>query len=486
MSVPAPEPEHDPAHDWAPGPLGFLSDELAALDAAHQRRHLRPVDAVGPVVDRGGRQLLNFASNDYLGLSTHPHLKRAALDAIAQHGVGAGASRLVSGHLPPHAELEARFAAFKHAQAALLLPTGYMANLAVLCTLPGPGDLICLDKLCHASLIDAARFATLQGAQLRIFPHLNHAKLERLLAAGGEARSAKSEERGARSEERRARSEERGARSQAFEGLDVRSSPRALRSSPRAPRAWAAAPRRFIVTDSIFSMDGDAADLPALCDLAQRYDAILIVDEAHATGVLGDSGAGLAEAQGVADRIHLTVSTASKALGGLGGIITGPRLAIDTLVNRARPFIYTTAVPPAQAATIAAALDVIHAEPQRRTRVLELARRLRAAVASIAHFRGGTIPNPESRIQNDQASARHGPARWEISPIVPVIVGSSEAALHLSAHLESRGILGAAIRPPTVAPGSARVRLSVRADHTDAHLDALIAALRDWRPVAGT
>ncbi len=365
----------------------------------------------GRHVVRGDRTLINLASNDYLGLAEHPHLRETAVAASREHGTGSGAARLVTGHSPLHERVEARFAAFKHAEAALLLPTGYMANLAVLTALARPEDLICLDKLNHASLIDAARAS---GATVRVYPHKGLGKLERLLA-------------------------ERGGRSEAEAGVS-------------------GTPRTFIVTDSIFSMDGDAADLPALCDLAERYDAMLIVDEAHGTGVLGTTGAGLCEHQGVAGRVDVVMSTASKALGGLGGIITGSQLVIDALVNLARPFIYTTAVPPAQVAAIDAALDVIRDEPWRRERLAAVAMRVRDALPA-----------------------------WSLSvdpptPIVPLIVGSAEAAQRLSAHLEAAGFYAPAIRPPTVAPNSSRVRLTLRADLEDAEINRLIDCLAQMKP----
>ena len=282
-------------------------------------RSLRPVDRCARVVQRAGRSLIHFASNDYLALSGHDHLRQAVAQAAQTQGVGSGASALIAGHSQAHADLEQRFARFKHAEAALLLPSGYMANAAVLTALAGPDDAILIDKLVHASLIDAAR---LSGATVRVFPHLGYDKLTRLLE----------------------------------------------KSTAR---------RTLIVTDAVFSMDGDTADLPALCELRDRFGSILIVDEAHATGVLGATGSGLAEHQGVADHIDVTVSTASKALGSLGGIVTSERLVIDTIVNHARSYIYTTAAPPTQVAAIDSALDVIRDEPSRRSRLSDLSTHLR-------------------------------------------------------------------------------------------------------------
>ncbi len=429
-----------------------LTGDLARLERASLRRSLRVVTAVstddhaGLRVQRDGRTLLNFASNDYLALASHPRLKQAATRAIEQFGTGSGASRLVTGHLPPHAAVEARFARFKHAEAALLCPTGYLANLAVLTALAGAGDTIYLDKLCHASLIDAARFS---GATVRVYPHLNTDKLKRLLERQ-ETGSAAQESVDAI--ELAARSQHAADDTSNGEGS----------AEPCLPLSRSS--RRFIVTDAVFSMDGDIANLPSLCDLAEKHDAILIVDEAHGTGVLGESGAGLCEEQGVADRVDIVVSTASKALGGLGGIVTSCREVIDTLVNRARSFIFTTAAPAAQAAAIDAALDVIRDEPVRRQRVRELARSVRQLLHDLQP--AGAAP------PTDAVEAQ--------IPIVPILTGGAPAAIALASHLEQHGILAPAIRPPAVAPGAARVRLSLRADMDDSHLTALRRALELW------
>ncbi len=400
--------------------LGELSDTLHELEQHGLLRSLHVAACDGPIVrSTDGREFINFTSNSYLGLNEHPKMKQAVQQAVQQYGTGSGASLLISGHGPIHEQTEHRFAQFKHAEAAVLLPSGYMANLAVLTALAGPGDLVCLDKLCHASLIDGARAS---GADVRTYPHLTTDKLRRLL--------------------------ERHATDNAC----------GLAGDRRSPRS----PRRFIVTDSVFSMDGDCADMPALCDLAEEFDALLIVDEAHGTGILGQTGAGLCEAQGVADRVHITISTASKALGGLGGIITADKVIIDTLINLARPLIYTTAIPPAQAATILQAVELIRVEPERRQRLQDLTQRLRNGLID----QGWDIP-PQGEF---------------VTPIVPLIVGSASAATTLADHLFAQGLAAPAIRPPTVAPGSARIRLSVRADMSELHIDRLIDALAGFKP----
>ncbi len=352
---------------------------------------------------------LNLAGNDYLNLAHHPKLIAAARQASLDMGVAGGASRLVTGNLPIHGQLESAFTQLKHpndeAFASLLFPTGYMANLGLLTTLANePDDLLLLDKLCHASLIDAARAAP---ATFRTFPHRDTDRAAALLE----------------------------------------------RHRQQHPDAL-----RFLVTDSVFSMDGDTADLPALCELADRYDATVITDDAHATGVLpaAGRGAGLAEAQGVADRVHLTVSTCSKALAGLGGVVTAPRPVIDTLVNEARPFIYTTAPPPAQAAATLAALEVVRDEPERREHLADLSLLLRDALQK----HGWPLPNTQP-----------------VTPIIPLIVGDPDAAISLSDQLTAAGFRAVAIRPPTVAPNTARVRLSLHAGLTHDDIDRLLQAI---------
>jgi 7-keto-8-aminopelargonate synthetase-like enzyme len=438
--------------------LDELRQSLDEQDARSLRRQLiahAPCDGPGGRwIERGGRRLINLASNDYLALAGHRRLIAAAVDATQRYGVGGGASRLVTGNLPLHEEVERRFAAFKHADAALLLPTGYMANLAVLTTLARPGDLICLDKLCHASLIDAARFS---GATVRIFPHLNYNKLRRLLADASAREPVHREHPPAADNHESATGHH----------------PPAIGRPQSAIRHRQSTIRTFIVTDSVFSMDGDVADLPALCDLADEFAATLIVDEAHGTGVLGDTGSGLCEAMGVTGRVDVVISTASKALAGLGGVITACRVVIDTLINFARDFIFTTAPPPAQAATILAALDVVRDEPWRRQRLRELSARVR-------HMLGDIGLGPPA--------ADAGKTAGFATPIVPIIAGSPQAAMALSEHLATAGIHAPAIRPPTVAANAARVRLSLRADLMDGDLlllrDALAELPTDCRPRA--
>jgi len=381
-------------HTWA--------EPLSELDSAGLRRQLQLVESAhGVSMTVAGRELVCFASNNYLGLANHPAIKTAVKSAVDQWGIGSGASRLVCGHCLPHRDLEARLATFKGTQAALVFPTGYQANLAAIRGLAGRGDVILLDKLNHASIIDGARGS---GATVRVFGHRDYRKLERLLERTASVR------------------------------------------------------QRIIVTDSLFSMDGDLADLPRLVELKQRYDAILCIDEAHATGVFGDGGRGVAELMGVEDQIDVTVGTLSKALGGIGGFIAASAEFIDWLINTAGPFIYTTALPTAACQAALAALDLVDREPQRRRTLLTQAEHLRNILAEQGWDIAGSC-----------------------SQIVPIVVNDPKRALALSAALEAEHLWVPAIRPPTVPKGRARLRISLSADHTPEDLDRLIATLDRYR-----
>ena len=396
-------------HAYAAAPSDARSVWLRRLQAAlAQRRHdslfrqLQPVTSgQGPELCLGGRQVVQFCTNNYLGLACDPEVIAASRAALERYGTGAGASRLVAGSMELHHDLEAALAALKGTAAALIFPSGYMANLAVLTTFAGAHDRIISDKLNHASLLDAARFS---GAYHRTFPHRNYARAAALLK----------------------------------------------RAAPAAENPG----QSFIVTDSIFSMDGDWADLPAICRVAEQHQALVAVDEAHATGVFGPTGAGLAEAQGCGARIALHIGTLSKALGSIGGFVAGPREAIDTLINTARPFIYTTALPPACSAAALASLRIVAREPQRRARVLTLAAHVKAELVGMGFD-----------CQDGQ------------SPIIPVIMGSAAAAVEAAAFLRARGIYVPAIRPPTVPPNTARLRIALMATHTDAHIARLLEAM---------
>jgi 8-amino-7-oxononanoate synthase len=352
---------------------------------------------------------IDFSSNDYLGLASHPALARGVLERLVATGaVGAPASRLLRGHTALHERLEERLAAFKGAPAALFLPSGYQANLALLTALVQPADRVLSDCQNHASLIDALRLAR---AHKHILPHLD---------------------------------------------LDAA---RTVLAQPHPGRT-------FWVTESLFSMDGDIAPLGRYAALAEHHGALLVIDDAHATGLYGARGSGLVEELGVADRCLAVVSTGGKALGVAGAFITGPRLLVDFLIQTARPFIFSTAVPPVVLHAIDAALDLVAAEPWRRTRALTLAERLRSTLAAAG------FPPPLGQ-----------------GPIVPVIVGDNERAVAVARELQGRGLDVRAVRPPTVAPGTARLRISVHADHREEDVDRLARAVLELcgRPVpAGT
>ncbi len=389
----------------------FIRETLEDLKARGLYRRLTEIgSAAGPYVEVGGRRVLQFASNNYLGLANDPRVREAAARAIERWGWGAGASRLVAGHTEAHAHLEADLAAFKRAEAALVFPTGYMANLGVLGALVGRGDLVFSDRENHASIVDAAH---LSGARLVRYAHADAAAAARVL----ESRAGKPG-------------------------------------------------RRLLVTDTVFSMDGRVAPLADLAALCQGAGAMLVLDEAHATGLLGPTGAGLAEALGLGEAVTASVGTLSKALGGIGGFVAASRAVCDLLVNRARPFIYSTALPAAACEAARAALAIVRAEPERRGRVLDLADSLRARLRE----RGFPGTGPD-----------FGDAGADRTPIVPILVGEPERALALAAGLFERGIFCPAIRPPTVPRGTSRLRVSLTAEHTEEDVARLVAALDEVR-----
>ena len=378
----------------------MFEDRLRELEGQHLLRRLRLVESEpGPVATIEGRPVIVMASNNYLGLATHPLLKQAAIAAIARFGVGAGASRLVSGTLPPHQDLEAALARFKATEAALVFGSGYLANIGLIPSLIGPGGLILADRLCHASLIDGCR---LSGATLRVFRHRDLAQLDTLLA----------------------------------------------RRSPRRDT--------LIVTDGVFSMDGDLAPLSELVALAERYGARLVVDDAHGTGVMGLHGRGTLEHFGLESRIPFHMGTLGKALGTSGAYVAGPHSLIRYLVNTARSFIYTTAPPPGAAAASLAALERLQAEPDRRARLWDNRNHFHAGLKALGF-----------RLADSQ------------SPIIPVLIGAPQQALTLAERLLERGVYAPAIRPPTVPAGTSRIRTTVTSEHTREQLEAVLAAFRE-------
>jgi 8-amino-7-oxononanoate synthase len=378
----------------------LFAKDMEALHARSLDRHLREITgAQGPEVEIGGRRLINFSSNDYLGLANDPRLREAAITAIDEFGVGAGASRLISGTQSPHLRLERALTKWKGTEAALCFSSGYATALGTIPALVAKNDVVLLDKLCHASLIDGAR---LSGAVLRVFPHNHLAKLESHLEWARREHPAK---------------------------------------------------RVLVITESVFSMDGDHAPLRELVELKKRFGALLMLDEAHAVGVIGPNGRGLAAEEDVSEEIDVQMGTLSKALGASGGYICGSRTLIDWLINRARSFIYSTAPPPATAAAAFAAVDFL-ASPSGEERRLLLWERIRLMQQLL----------PRTELKEDVAAS---------SAIFPWIVGDEKATLDLAAALQGEGFLVPAIRYPTVAKGAARLRITVTAAHKASEIEAL-------------
>lgn len=370
-----------------------LAGFLAQRDEAGLTRRMTRLDTPpGPEAEINGRRVLIFSSNDYLGLTQHPRLKQAASRAALEWGGGAGASRLVSGHLALAEDLEEETARFKHTSACLAMATGYMTNLGLVTSLAGPGDLIVSDRLNHASLVDACR---LSRAQVEVYPHGDADAAGRIIEAN-------------------------------------------------------CGRHCLIVTDGVFSMDGDVAPLPRLADLARKHEALLIVDDAHATGVLGPTGRGSLEHFGLsaASPFIVQMGTYSKALGSLGGFVAGSQTLIEFLRNKSRPFFYSTGLPPATLAASLEALKIIASEPEHRRRLAE----------NTAHLKEGLLEAGLEILPSDSA-------------ILPIMVGPAHKAVELSARILAGGLFCPAIRPPSVPEGASRLRLSLMATHTREHLD---------------
>jgi 8-amino-7-oxononanoate synthase len=377
-----------------------LAADLATLDRAGLRRVLRPtVRRRGAHVEIDGRDAIDFSSNDYLGLASDPRLASAVVAALRDGVLGAGAARLISGDHPVHEALERALAEFKKAEAALLFGSGYLANVGTIPALAGRRDVIYADALNHASLIDACRQSR---AEVRTFPHLDLAGLADMLDA------------------------DRGR----FR-------------------------RRLIVVDGVFSMDGDLFPLCELTNIAQAYDAWTYVDDAHGTGVLGENGRGSAEHWRIEGQIDVIMGTLGKAFGVAGAYVTGSRVLIDYLLNRARAFVFTTAQPPALAAAASEALRIVQREPALRVRLRRNASRVRSALG---------VPGPTD------------------GHIIPVLIGESDATMRVDAALRERGILVGAVRPPTVPLGTSRLRITISAAHTDDDIERLLAALAEALP----
>ncbi|MGB7767324.1 MAG: 8-amino-7-oxononanoate synthase [Verrucomicrobiia bacterium] len=387
---------------------GELNERLDALRARGLFRELRRLDSPqGTRIQISGQTLLNFSSNDYLGLANDPRLKDAAIKAVEKFGAGSGASRLICGSLAPHHELEEALARFKGAEAALGFSSGYATAVGTICALLGKGDIVILDKLVHACIVDAAR---LSGAKIRVFAHNDLGDLEDKLKWAGKIQSPK-------------------------------------------PKVQAAA-RALIVTESIFSMDGDAAPLREIAALKDKYGAWLMVDEAHATGLYGKGRRGLAEELGVSEQIEIQMGTLGKALGAGGGYICGSRTLIDFLVNRARSFVFSTAPAPAAAAAATAGIRFVQSnegESRRKTLWAKIGK-LKSAIG----HRPSQIP----------------------SAIIPLIIGHENKAVEAAAKLRGQNIFVPAIRYPTVARGTARLRVTLTATHSPEDISRLVRALK--------
>lgn len=380
-------------------PDGFIEKELASIRDAGLYRRLRRVDGEqGPTLSLDGREVINFSSNNYLGIANHPALAAAAKAAIDRYGCGSGASRLISGNMALHEELESRLAAFKGTEAALVFNSGFQANIGVISTLAGDGDAIFSDALNHASIIDGCRLAR---ARTIVYGHNDLGRLEQALEQA------------------------RGFR------------------------------RKLIVTESIFSMDGDEAPLAGIVELAEKYGAAVMVDEAHATGVFGREGAGVVQKLGLGESVLVQMGTLGKALGCFGAYIAGSHGLRDLLINRCRSFIFTTSLPPAVMAMAIAAIDLVQREPDRRDALRHNGHRVRGGLAGLGFQLGGSE-----------------------GPILPLIIGDAGKCMEFSEALLENGIFAQGIRPPTVPPGTSRLRITLMATHTLEHIDRALEAFK--------
>ncbi|HEY8496291.1 MAG TPA: glycine C-acetyltransferase [Limnochordales bacterium] len=379
--------------------LAFLADEIAAMKAQGVFRYPRVfAGPQGPRAIIDGREVVNLSSNNYLGLANHPRLREAAIKAIEEYGAGTASVRSIAGTMSLHAELERRLAAFKRTEAALVFQSGFTANAGTVAAILGKEDVIISDELNHASIIDGCR---LSRAQIKIFPHKDVAAMRRLLEESRDAR------------------------------------------------------RVLVITDGVFSMDGDIAPLPEIVAVAKEYGAIIMVDDAHASGVLGTNGRGTVDHFGLHGQVDIQVGTLSKAIGILGGYVAGSKLLIDYLIQRARPFLFSTSHPPAVTAACLAALDILETEPELIQRLWDNARYFREGLADA----GFDVSGSET-------------------PIIPVIVGEGDKAMRLSDRLFEEGVFAQGIAYPTVPRGKARVRTIVTAAHTRDDLDQALAAFR--------
>ncbi len=385
-------------------PLSFLSDELNALKQKGTYFKLRVLeDEQAPVCHFDGRKVINLASNNYLGLTTHPKLREAALEATRKYGVGSGAVRTIAGTMKIHMELEEKIARFKGVEACVVFQSGFTANAGTVSSFLGKDDYIISDELNHASIIDGCR---LSRAKILVFRHKDVAHAEEQLA-----------------------------------------------SVANLPG------KKLLITDGVFSMDGDIGPLPGLCDAAEKYGAIMMVDDAHASGVLGRNGRGTIDHFGVHGRVDIQVGTLSKAIGALGGYVCGTRDFIEYLYHRARPFLFSTSHPPAVAATCIAAFDVLENEPELIERLWSNTRFFKKELGLLG-FNIGGVTTPASE-----------------TPITPIIIGDGRATMDFSKAIFDAGVMGTGIAFPTVPEGKARVRTIVTATHTEAQLSQALEVL---------
>ncbi len=386
-------------------PLSYLTEQLDDLKAKGTYFRLRVLeDEQAPVCTFDGRKVINLASNNYLGLTTHPKLREAALEATRKYGVGSGAVRTIAGTMKIHMELEEKIARFKNVKACVVFQSGFAANAGTVSAVLGKDDFIISDQLNHASIIDGAR---LSKAKILVFRHKDIGHAEEQLAS--------------------------------------------VKHQPG---------RKLLISDGVFSMDGDIGPLPQLCDLAERYGAIMMVDDAHASGVLGRNGRGTIDHFNVHGRVDIQVGTLSKAVGALGGYVCGSRDLIDFLYHRARPFLFSTSHPPSVAATCIAAFEVLENEPERIEKLWENTRFWKKELGLLGFDIGGrTTPASET-------------------PITPIIIGESKLTMDFSRELFQECVLGTGITFPTVPEGKARIRTIMTATHKKAELDQALEVLK--------
>ena len=386
-------------------PLSYLTDQLNDLKQRGTYFKLRVLDdEQAPVCTFDGKKVINLASNNYLGLTTHPKLREAALEATRKFGVGSGAVRTIAGTMKIHMELEEKIARFKNVEACVVFQSGFTANAGTVSALLGKEDWIVSDELNHASIIDGAR---LSRAKIKVFRHKDTAHAEELLNE--------------------------------------------IKNEPG---------KKLLITDGVFSMDGDIGPLPALCELAEKYGAIMMVDDAHSSGVLGRNGRGTIDHFGLHGRVDVQVGTLSKAIGSLGGYVCGTRDLIEFLYHRGRPFLFSTSHPPSVAATCIAAFDVLEQEPERIEHLWENTRYWKKELGGLG-FNIGGVTTPASE-----------------TPITPIIIGDGRLTMDFSRALFNEGVLGTGIAFPTVPEGKARIRTIMTATHTREELDQALETLK--------